>query len=88
MTTLKNANCFGWGVCRDFQDDEIPVVIEIVDVDLPDPSVGYGGNIEIEAYYEDGKSCQLTPLEHDRAIELACDHMEQGKKDFEESQHE
>lgn len=73
--TAEDANCFGMEIFRD-DEGEFGVIIEIVNVELPEPEVGWPGTIEIEVYREDGRSFQLTALEYDRAIYSAIEHME------------
>lgn len=76
-------------ISDDFEGDERDIMIEIVGVEGEDKSVGYHGNIEIEAYEvsgdDNGKSVKLTPLQYDRAISLAQDHMAKAENDYQES---
>lgn len=73
--TAEDTNCFAFEVTRDFMDFQ--VIVEIVNVALPDKSVGiFGSTIEIEAYTPYGRSFSLTESEHERAIEEAISYME------------
>lgn len=75
-------NAFEFPISRDFEGpDETFVIIEIVNVEPEDKSVGYRGLIEIEAYTEDGKSMKLTDLEYERAIERAVEHLAKANKE-------
>lgn len=75
--TKNDANCFGFLV------GEEELVVEIVNVELPDRSVGFRGNIEIEAYEPDGTNVQLAPLDYDRAINEAGDYMDRKQEESE-----
>lgn len=75
--TAEDANCFAFEVSRDLEGAEtFEIVVEITNVEPPDKSVGWGGLIEIESYTMDGRTFELTRLEHERAIEEAISYME------------
>lgn len=79
--TAEDANCFAFEVERDFMDYEI--IIEIVNIEPPEPEVGFRGTVEIEAYNSDGTSFVLTPSEHERALDAAITNLERDDEDFE-----
>lgn len=79
--TAEDANCFALEVERDLRDVEI--IIEIVNIEPPEPEVGFRGTVEIEAYSSDGTSFTLTPSEYERALNTAIANLERDDEAFE-----